>query len=333
MSVDDFILAFIRFSNRYGIPREVYTDNAKTFLASAKLLKSLITSNEFQESFKTHKIQFKTVPVYASWYAGSWERLIKVFKQAFYKTIGRRIIPYHNFITTVSDIQLVINNRPLTYCTRSNDLDVVTPNHLMSPGVNFPNLILSEERVCNIWDQGSEEHRLALLNSLESRDLHLSRFKELWHDSYLLSLREQHKNSFDPNRNSRKCHPFLKEGAVVLLKHPFKSKQYWSLVKITALFPGADNEIRVAKIQRSDGTQTTSAINNLYPLELETIWNDEIEDHTSIQDQTNYQPNNSSYEDSSSPEDEPTDNSARPQRKAALSFKQKFKNWLSKDLI
>ena len=50
-----------------------------------------------------------------------------------------------NFSTALSDIQLAINNRPLTYRDKDNDLEVVTPNHLISTGVSIPSLIISEE--------------------------------------------------------------------------------------------------------------------------------------------------------------------------------------------
>ena len=50
-----------------------------------------------------------------------------------------------NFSTALSDVQLAINNKPLTYRDNDNDLEVVTSNHLISTGVSFPSLIISEE--------------------------------------------------------------------------------------------------------------------------------------------------------------------------------------------
>ncbi|KAG1713941.1 hypothetical protein GQR58_002015 [Nymphon striatum] len=285
MSSDDFILAFIRFSNRYGIPREVYTDNAKTFLSSSKLLKDIVISDDFQKHFIKYQISFKTVPVYASWYAGAWERLVKIFKQVFYKTIGKRTIPYSNFITTVSDIQLILNNRPLTYCSRNNDIDIITPNHLISPGINFPSIILNEEQA------------------------------------------EHYGNTID-------------------------------------------DSVRVAQIRRHDGTTTTSAISNLFPLELETIFSkeridgsplvedseisNEISDESELVDRTELInepefPEESQLVDDSEPFSEPQINNntieindeastsnienPRPKRKAALAFGQKLKGWLKNNLI
>ena len=40
MSTAEFILAFIRFVNRYGIPLAVYSDSAKSFLQAGGIIKT-----------------------------------------------------------------------------------------------------------------------------------------------------------------------------------------------------------------------------------------------------------------------------------------------------
>ena len=129
MSISEFILAFIRFTNRFGIPSVVYSDNAKTFLATPNILSEFFLSDEFQSSFRTSRISFKTIPVYAAWFGATWERLIKLVKEMLYKTFLRMTPPLVNFVTTISDIQLVMNNRPLSYVSKEEGAEVLTPNH------------------------------------------------------------------------------------------------------------------------------------------------------------------------------------------------------------
>ena len=66
MSTAEFILAFVRFVNRYGIPLAIYSDNAKSFLQAGGLIQNLLSSSEFEEKFRTASIPHKTIPVYAA---------------------------------------------------------------------------------------------------------------------------------------------------------------------------------------------------------------------------------------------------------------------------
>ena len=267
MTAPEFVMAFIRFTNRYGIPKVVYTDNAKYFIAAAGILSKLLLSSEFEEKFRTCNIAFRNIPTYAAWYGATWERLIKLVKDAIYKTFGKGKLAHSNFLTTVTDIQLVINNRPLTYRTKEGELDILTPNHLIQPGNAFPSLVISEEASKMIWEMETEDFREDLFSSLEARDALQAKFREIWGKDYLLSLREAHKNS----QVSPKIHPYLKVGSIVLIKNPFKSRVYWTMVRITEIIPSYDGQIRAVKIMRPDRSITKAAVCNLYPLELEAI--------------------------------------------------------------
>ena len=47
MTTAEFILAFVRFVNRYGIPTVVYSDNAKSFVQAGNIIEQLLSSSEF----------------------------------------------------------------------------------------------------------------------------------------------------------------------------------------------------------------------------------------------------------------------------------------------
>ena len=128
MSQNDFILAFVRFSNKYGIPKAIYTDNARSFTSFTLLICNLVSSNVFSEKFIKHNIVHKTTPTYSPWYGAAWEKLIQTVKHCIYKTVGRNVVDYRNFITILSDIEVAINYRPLTYRDKTNSLEIVTPD-------------------------------------------------------------------------------------------------------------------------------------------------------------------------------------------------------------
>ena len=109
MTTAEFILAFVRFTNRYGVPSSVYSDNAKSFIQAGNIIETLITSSEFEEKFRIARIAHRTIPVYAAWYGAVWERLIKTVKHCLFKTLWRYTPTYYEFITFLSDIQKILN--------------------------------------------------------------------------------------------------------------------------------------------------------------------------------------------------------------------------------
>ena len=63
MSTAEFILAFVRFVNRYGIPLAIYSDNAKSFLQAGGLMQIFclpqnLKRNSEQLLFLTKPSQF-----------------------------------------------------------------------------------------------------------------------------------------------------------------------------------------------------------------------------------------------------------------------------------
>ena len=66
MSTAEFILAFIRFVNRYGVPSSVYSDNAKSFVQAGGVIDQLLSSSEFEEKFKIASVKHRTILVYAA---------------------------------------------------------------------------------------------------------------------------------------------------------------------------------------------------------------------------------------------------------------------------
>ena len=56
-STEQFVLALVRFCNRYSIPEAIYSDNAQSFKGGALVMKEVFTSDEFKAAFGTHSIK------------------------------------------------------------------------------------------------------------------------------------------------------------------------------------------------------------------------------------------------------------------------------------
>ena len=134
MSTTQFMLAFVRFANIYGIPTHIYSDNAKSFIAGVNHISTVFASQKFKEAFEIYNIKHVTKPLYAPWIGAVWEKMIKTVKICLQKTIGRLKPTYFRLLTILSDIQHTVNSRPLTYHYSSEDgLDTITPNSFLIP--------------------------------------------------------------------------------------------------------------------------------------------------------------------------------------------------------
>ena len=128
MSTTQFVLAFVRFANIYGIPTHIYSDNAKSFIAGVNHISTVFASQKFKEAFEIYNIKHVTIPLYAPWIGAVWERMIKTVKICLQKTIGRHKPTYFRLLTILSDIQHTIDSRSLTYRYSSEDgLDALKP--------------------------------------------------------------------------------------------------------------------------------------------------------------------------------------------------------------
>ena len=260
MSTQAFILAFIRFTNIYGIPSHIYSDNAKSFIAGCNLLDEVFTTHEFKENFDTYHIKHIKIPLYAPWVGSIWERMIRTIKACLFKAIGRARIEYFDLLTVLSDIQNAINARPLTYRCSDSDLEVITPNSFLKPLVNSGLMLQVDDQ--NIWESDPPS-RHDVIDSIETRDGMVEKFRHLWHETYLLSLREQCRDLHEVDYVNH-----IKLQDVVLVKNPAKSRPYWLLGRVVELIYGDDGKVRSAKIKRGDGAIQTHALCHLYPLEL-----------------------------------------------------------------
>ena len=261
MSTHSFILALLRFTNIYGIPSHIYSDNAKSFIAGCNLIEEVFASNEFKEQFEVYHIKHIKIPLYAPWVGSTWERMIRVIKSCLFKVIGRSRIQYFDLLTILSDIQNAINSRPLTYrCSSDCGLDIITPNSFLRPNANAGLMIKLDDQ--DIWDT-EPPSQSDVLKSIQTRDDMVIHFRELWYESYLLSLREQCQDLHEVNFINH-----IKVDDVVLVKNPTKPRPYWMLGRVVELIYGDDNKARSARVRKGDGSSLVYPISHLYPLEL-----------------------------------------------------------------
>ena len=235
MSTADFLMAFVRFTNFYSTPESLHSDNAGTFVQASKLLNMAEVDDPLNEYLVRNSIKHVKIPVYSAWVGSAWERLIRVIKNCIYKSVGRKKLEYFQFCSLLSDVQNAVNSRPLTYRDSDpNNLEVVTPNSFLKVGLsrelNFDSIDGSEIEFPN---------RKKLIDTLNKRAHIFSAFKDLWVNSYLLSLRETSRDMHQIDWIDR-----IKVGDVVLIQSPIKLRIHWPMGRVSELLTGTDSKTR-----------------------------------------------------------------------------------------
>ena len=112
MTCEQFLLAFIRFSNVHCIPSKIYSDNASTFLQAMGILSKTNIDNDFVSYLSKNNIAHVRIPLYSAWIGSMWERMIRTIKLCLNKTVGRKRLEYFTFLTVLTDVCNAVNSRP-----------------------------------------------------------------------------------------------------------------------------------------------------------------------------------------------------------------------------
>ncbi|GIX89748.1 hypothetical protein CDAR_245561 [Caerostris darwini] len=259
MSVKSFIFALRRFLSRRGGCKVIYSDNAKSFRCACEIIKGfkkIIVDPSVQEFISSKGVTWKFIPERAPWWGGFWERLMKSIKDPLRKILGKALLTFEELITIMTELECVLNNRPITYET----------NELGEPRCLTPSLFLLPGR-----DNSLPEHFLEIFNkvvdreTLTRRKLYQSRLlKQLWtkwKDQYLLQLRTAH-NFTNPSSERN-----LKSGDIVLVEGPKKSKLLWDMGVVEKVIVGRDGHVRACIVRTPKG-QLRRAVQLLYPFEI-----------------------------------------------------------------
>ncbi|XP_060586634.1 uncharacterized protein LOC132742285 [Ruditapes philippinarum] len=246
MTVESFILALRRFFSRKSIPKIIMSDNALTYIATAKILKD--------EILGTHNISWTFIPQHTPWYGGWWERLIGITKTCIRKVLWKSLISMEVLCTLVTEIECIINDRPLTY-TYTKYEEPLTPSHLLY-GRRITSPIYPDDR-----DHTTKELTQESAGKLfRFKTVTLDHFWSRWKHEYLTSLREFHRKSGNHGDN-------INVGDVVQIHDEYFPRNRWSLGIIEDVVTGGDGHIRAARVKSRRGI-TTRPIAKLYPLEL-----------------------------------------------------------------
>ena len=139
LTTDAFITAFRRFIARRGKPSLIWSDHGTNFVGTARELKELLEFLEHQKTQEvisqfssTQGISWKFIPERAPNFGGLWESAVKSMKTHLRRIVSDVKLTFEEFTTILSQIEAVLNSRPLVPCPCDDDgIEPLTPGHFL----------------------------------------------------------------------------------------------------------------------------------------------------------------------------------------------------------
>ena len=126
-----FMASLKQFIARQGRPSKIFSDNGRTFVGAAKLIKEIQKDEQVQGYLASEKITWRFNLSRAPWWGGQFEQLVGLFKCAFYKVIGGGMITWSQLSEVVLDVETHLNRRPLSYVEDDVQLPLLTPTSFL----------------------------------------------------------------------------------------------------------------------------------------------------------------------------------------------------------
>ncbi|GFS93208.1 integrase catalytic domain-containing protein [Trichonephila clavipes] len=76
---------------------------------------NILKDSEFQNFVADKGIHWKFIVGRAPWWGGFYERLVKTIKDPLRKILGRALLTFEELSTILSEVEVIVNHRPLTY--------------------------------------------------------------------------------------------------------------------------------------------------------------------------------------------------------------------------
>ncbi|GFT63869.1 integrase catalytic domain-containing protein [Trichonephila clavipes] len=249
------IAALKRFISRRGKCHKIFSDNGTNMIGANREIKALSKLVRDREEslfafFAEEGIEWSFIPPRSPNWGGLWEANIKSLKYHFKRVAGNSKFSYEELLTLITQIEAILNSRPLTPLSSDvDDLEVLTPAHFLIgrpiTAIVEPSLLQCESNRLNVWQR--------IIKSVQT-------IWKRWSLSYLNSLQQRKK--WIVNKEN------LKLGDMVLIREENLPPCKWLLGRVVKIYMGKDKKVRVVDIKTGKSIYKRS-INRLSILPIE----------------------------------------------------------------
>ena len=203
LSALSFLSILRRFTAQRGAPLKIISDNGNQFKVVAKIIGANIKGkwenkkeNNDEKLFNNFliekEIEWKFIPALSLWQGGVYERLVKLVKNSFKRSLGSIILNMEELRTFIKEVEMSINCRPITYISIEKDgpcclrpIDFIIPNVEMVQ--KFSKVEDDDFRLGKMSTAEQVHERwMATLKTLQ-------KFWDTWKRDYLIMLRDKAK--------------------------------------------------------------------------------------------------------------------------------------------
>ncbi|XP_071043395.1 uncharacterized protein [Parasteatoda tepidariorum] len=158
LTSEALIATLKRFFARRGRSSMIFSDNAANFTGASaelkRLYKLMLSSEDVSNMLSSEGIRWTFLPPRAPNFGGLWEAGVKSFKYHFKRVVGSARLTLEQFLTVITQIEGILNSRPLTPLpTDTDEFQVITPAHfLIGKPINSipePNFIDKRDNLLN----------------------------------------------------------------------------------------------------------------------------------------------------------------------------------------
>lgn len=257
LTTEAFLASLRRFISRRGCPRTIHSDNATNFVGAKTELHELWKM--FQNKNITKKIvnycadkeiEWSFIPPRSPHFGSIWEAGVKQVKHHLKRTVGERRLSYEELYTTLTQIEAVLNSRPLVPSSNDpSDYTAITPAHF---------LIGREMQTVPEGDYTQlKENRLSRWQLVQTM---LQHFWKRWTAEYLPELQ---------NRSKWLKTKVIEVGSLVMLVDSNAPPLQWPLGRIISTHPGKDGVTRVVTVRMANGTDLKRAVTEVCLLPID----------------------------------------------------------------
>ncbi|XP_055714801.1 uncharacterized protein LOC129808920 [Phlebotomus papatasi] len=239
LETDAFIATLRRFVARRGLPTHMYSDQGTTFIGADNELKRMFQQTKSQEIFANflseRNIQWCFQPPKAPHHGGLWEAAVKSCKFHLKRILGQTPLTFEELQTTLSEIEAVLNSRPLVpISTHPDDPSCLTPGHF-----------LTGTSLTQLPDPDLKHLPMNRLDRWQLCQKICQDFSSRWKREYLNTL--QVRSKWTKSKDN------LKVGDIVLFMEDNLPSTCWPLGKVVEIHPGKDQKVRVITVKTSRG--------------------------------------------------------------------------------
>ncbi|XP_052758522.1 uncharacterized protein LOC128202383 [Galleria mellonella] len=240
LSADAAIMALRRFMARRGVPKKIFSDNAKAFVGASREIRSMwrtMNHTEVAEYAVSRDIEWNFIPPQSPFMGGCWERLVQSVKRALTATVKSKSFKEEILVTLLAEVEHVINSRPLTHVpVAADDEPALTPNHfLLGRSSGLPGPVSLNDG--DLLGRSHWRKTLRLADHFWSR----------WLKEYVPSLTPRR------SQNSQLRYSNLSVDDIVLIADANMPRGLWPKGRITRVFPGHDGIVRVVDVATTGG--------------------------------------------------------------------------------